>query len=34
MYKFLEKEACKNISDITVMCEKRDFYRLYSKPQY
>jgi hypothetical protein len=34
MYDFLEKEACKNISDISVLCEKRDFYRLFSKPQY
>ena len=34
MYNFLEEYVCKNVSDITVMCRKRDFYRLYNKPTY
>jgi len=34
MFDFLEEYVCKQVSDITVMSNKRDFYRLYSKPSY
>ena len=34
MYDFLEKNVCPNVSDITVMSKKSDFYHLFKKPTY
>ena len=34
MYNFLTERVCNDITNITFMCEKRDFTRLVRKPQY
>jgi hypothetical protein len=34
MYNFLSEKICPNVSDITVMSTKSDFYHLYKKPTY
>lgn len=34
MYNFLSEKVCPNVSDITVMSDKSDFYHLYKKPTY
>jgi hypothetical protein len=34
MYDFLALELCKDIEDITVMSAKRDYFRLFKKPEY
>jgi hypothetical protein len=34
MYDFLSLELCKNVEDITVMSTKRDYLRLFKKPEY
>jgi len=34
MYDFLSEKVCPNVSDITVMGNKSDFYHLYKKPTY
>lgn len=34
MYDFLSNVICKEIPDITIMSEKKDFHRLFQKPLY
>ena len=34
MYDFLSNVVCKEIPDITIMSEKKDFHRLFKKPLY
>lgn len=34
MYSFLTERVCNDITDITFMCEKRDYHRLIRKPVY
>lgn len=34
MYDFLHEKVCPNVSDITVMSKKSDFYHLFKKPTY
>jgi hypothetical protein len=34
MYDFLANTICKDIQDITIMTQKLDFFRLFSKPVY
>ena len=32
MYDFLAEKLCFNLQDITIMSEKRDFFRVWQKP--
>ena len=34
MYEFMANKVCMEVSDITIMCDKSDYYRLLKKPQY
>ena len=34
MYDFMANQLCKETKDITVMSDRRDFYRLFQKPSY
>lgn len=34
MYDFLREKVCHDVRDITVMCDRRDFFRLIKKPSY
>lgn len=34
MYNFLADIICNYIQEITVMCDLRDFHRVYDKPVY
>ena len=34
MYDFMINVICKEIPDITLMCEPSDYYRLHTKPIY
>ena len=34
MYDFLAVKVCQNVSDITVMSDKKDFFHLFEKPKY
>lgn len=34
MYKFMSTKVCKQISDITFICDEPDFRRIVEKPKY
>jgi len=34
MYKFMANKVCKQISDITIVCDEPDFRRIVDKPKY
>ena len=34
MYKFMANKICKDIRDITFICDERDYQRLIEKPKY
>ena len=34
MYAFLTNIICNDLSEITIMSDRRDFHRIFQKPQY